>query len=109
MRGPIARAIFNMDALDQADVDATLIELDGTPNKATLGGNATVAVSLAVAQAAAPRSDMPLWQYVAGDEPCRCRCPRSRSSAAARTRGRRIDIQDLMVMPVGACELTTTR
>ena len=56
VRGPIARAIFGMDALDQADIDQKLIELDGTPNMARLGGNATVAVSLAVAHAAALRA-----------------------------------------------------
>ncbi len=51
--GPIARALAGRDGLDQAGVDAALIALDGTPNKARLGGNATVAVSMAVAQAAA--------------------------------------------------------
>jgi len=102
VRGPIARAIFSMDALDQADIDAKLIELDGTPNKATLGGNATVAVSLAVAQAAALAHDMPLWQYVAGDESVSLPLPEVQIFGGGAHAGRRIDIQDLMVMPVGA-------
>ena len=102
VRGPIARAIFNMDALEQADIDAKLIELDGTPNKATLGGNATVAVSLAVAQAAALAHDMPLWQYVAGDEPVSLPLPEVQIFGGGAHAGRRIDIQDLMVMPIGA-------
>jgi len=102
VRGPIARAIFGMDALDQADIDAKLIELDGTANKSKLGGNATVAVSLAVAQAAALAHDMPLWQYVAGDDPVSLPLPEVQIFGGGAHAGRRIDIQDLMVMPIGA-------
>ncbi len=102
VRGPIARAIFNMDALDQADIDAKMIELDGTPNKAKLGGNATVAVSLAVAQAGALAHDMPLWQFLAGDEPVSLPMPEVQIFGGGAHAGRRIDIQDLMVMPIGA-------
>jgi len=102
VRGPIARAIFEMDALDQADIDARLIEIDGTPNKAKLGGNATVAVSLAVAQAGALAHDMPLWQYLAGDAPVSLPLPEVQIFGGGAHAGRRIDIQDLMVMPVGA-------
>ncbi len=102
VRGPIARAIFGMDALDQEDIDGKLIELDGTPNKAKLGGNAIVAVSLAIAQAAALAHDMPLWQYVAGDEPVTLPMPEVQIFGGGAHAGRRIDIQDLMVMPVGA-------
>ncbi len=66
-------------------VDARLIALDGTPTKPRLGGNATVAVSLAVLHAAAASRRLPLWRYLAGDAAAwRSRCPRSRSSAAAR-------------------------
>ena len=102
VRGPIARAIFGMDALDQAEIDAKLIELDGTANKSKLGGNATVAVSLAVAQAAALAHDMPLWQYVAGDDPVSLPLPEVQIFGGGAHAGRRIDIQDLMVMPIGA-------
>ncbi|HTP99201.1 MAG TPA: phosphopyruvate hydratase [Casimicrobiaceae bacterium] len=102
VRGPIARAIFGMDALEQADIDAKLIELDGTPNMSKLGGNATVAVSLAVAQAGALAFDMPLWQYVADDGPVSLPMPEVQIFGGGAHAGRRIDIQDLMVMPVGA-------
>ena len=102
VRGPIARAIFGMDALEQADIDAKLVELDGTPNMGKLGGNATVAVSLAVAQAGALAFDMPLWQYVADDGPVSLPMPEVQIFGGGAHAGRRIDIQDLMVMPVGA-------
>jgi enolase len=102
VRGPIARAIFGMDALDQAEIDAKLIEVDGTPNKAKMGGNATVAVSLAVVQAGALAFDMPLWQYLAGDEPVSLPLPEVQIFGGGAHAGRRIDIQDLMVVPVGA-------
>jgi len=102
VRGPIARAIFGMDALEQAEIDAKLIELDGTPNMSKLGGNATVAVSLAVAQAGAIAFDMPLWQYLADDGPVSLPMPEVQIFGGGAHAGRRIDIQDLMVMPVGA-------
>ena len=102
VRGPIARAIFGMDALDQADIDAKMIELDGTPDKSKLGGNAIVAVSLAIAQAGALAHDMPLWQYIAGDEPVSLPLPEVQIFGGGAHAGRRIDIQDLMVVPVGA-------
>ena len=102
VRGPIARAIFGMDALEQAEIDAKLIEVDGTPNKAKLGGNATVAVSLAVVQAGALAFDMPLWHYLAGDEPISLPLPEVQIFGGGAHAARRIDIQDLMVMPIGA-------
>jgi len=102
VRGPIARAIFEMDALDQEDIDAKLIALDGTPDKSKLGGNAIVAVSLAVAQAAALAHDMPLWQYLAGDAPVTLPLPEVQIFGGGAHAGRRIDVQDLMVIPVGA-------
>jgi len=102
VRGPIARAIFGMDALEQVDIDGKLAELDGTENFSKLGGNATVAVSLAVAHAGALAFDMPLWQYLAGDEPVSLPMPEVQIFGGGAHAGRRIDIQDLMVMPVGA-------
>ncbi|MEO6565718.1 MAG: phosphopyruvate hydratase [Casimicrobiaceae bacterium] len=102
VRGPLARAIFGMDALDQAAIDARLIEVDGTPNKAKMGGNAIVAISLAVAQAAAAAHDMPLWMYLADDGPVTLPLPEIQIFGGGAHAGRRIDIQDLMVMPVGA-------
>lgn len=102
VKGTIARAIFGMDALDQEAIDATMIELDGTPDKSKLGGNALCAVSLAVAHAAAMAFDMPLWQYLAGDAPVSLPMPEVQIFGGGAHAGRRIDIQDLMVMPVGA-------
>ena len=63
-----------MDAEDQAEIDAALIELDGTENKARLGANAILGVSLAVAKAAADARGLPLYRYVGGVRPRSCRC-----------------------------------
>ncbi|HSN46410.1 MAG TPA: enolase C-terminal domain-like protein, partial [Casimicrobiaceae bacterium] len=98
----IAVALAGRDAADQADIDARLVALDGTPNKATLGGNATVAVSLAVAHAAAAARGLPLWRHLAGDAPVTLPLPEVQIFGGGAHAGRRIDIQDLMVMPVGA-------
>jgi len=100
--GPIARALVGRDAFDQAGVDAALIALDGTPNKAKLGGNAMVAVSLAVAHAAAAARAMPLYRYLAGDAPLALPLPEIQIFGGGAHAGRRIDIQDLMVMPLAA-------
>jgi len=100
--GPIARAISGLDASDQRSVDEAVIALDGTPNKAKLGGNATVAVSLAVAQAAAAAHGVPLWQHLADGNPVTLPLPEIQIFGGGAHAGRRIDIQDLMVIPVAA-------
>jgi len=100
--GPIARALAGRDATDQAGIDAALVALDGTPNKARLGGNATVAVSLAVAQAAATAHGLPLWRYLAGDGPVSLPLPEIQIFGGGAHAGRRIDVQDLMVIATGA-------
>ncbi len=100
--GPIARALLGQEAANQARIDAALIALDGTPNKAKLGGNAMVAVSLAVAQAAAAACGVPLWRYLAGEDPVSLPLPEIQIFGGGAHAGRRIDIQDLMVMPVAA-------
>ena len=100
--GPIARALAGRDATDQAGVDAALVALDGTANKARLGGNATVAVSLAVAQAAAAAHGLPLWRYLAGDGPVSVPLPEIQIFGGGAHAGRRIDVQDLMVIATGA-------
>ena len=84
VNGEIADALIGRDAASQAAIDAALIALDGTPNKARLGGNATIAVSMAALHAAQRERGEPLYRYLRRDEAVRCRCPRSRSSAAAR-------------------------
>ena len=98
----LAPVLVGREALDQASIDATLIALDGTPNKAKLGGNATVAVSLAVAHAAAVARGCPLWRSLAGDGPVTLPMPEIQIFGGGAHAGRRIDIQDLMLMPVGA-------
>jgi enolase len=100
--GPIARALAGLAATDQAAVDGALIALDGTPDRSRLGGNATVAVSLAVAQAAAAAHGVPLWRHAAGDGPVSIPLPEIQIFGGGAHAGRRIDVQDLMVMPVAA-------
>ena len=100
--GPIAAAIKGIDATDQAAVDRALIAQDGTPDKSRLGGNATVAVSLAAAHAAAASLGVPLWRYLAGDGAVSLPLPEIQIFGGGAHAGRRIDIQDLMVMPVAA-------
>ncbi|TCG07887.1 phosphopyruvate hydratase [Paraburkholderia steynii] len=98
----IAPALIGMDARDQDAVDMELIALDGTPNKARLGGNATIATSMAVIQSAAAAEKMPLWQYLAGDRPVRLPLPEVQIFGGGAHAGQRIDIQDFLVMPIGA-------
>ena len=100
--GPIARAIAGLDASDQRSVDEAMIALDGTPNKAKLGANAMVAVSLAIAHAAAAAHGVPLWQHLADGNPVTLPLPEIQIFGGGAHAGRRIDIQDLMVMPVAA-------
>jgi len=100
--GPIARALVDRDPFDQTGVDATLLALDGSPKKSRLGANATVAVSLAVAHAAAAARGVPLWRLLAGDAPVSLPMPEIQIFGGGAHAGRRIDVQDLMVIPVGA-------
>jgi enolase len=102
VHGAIAAALAGSDAADQSGCDAQLVTLDGTPTKARLGGNAIVAVSMAVAHAAAAARGMPLWQHLAGDGPVSQPLPEIQVFGGGAHAGRRIDVQDLMVMPVGA-------
>lgn len=102
VNGEIARALIGMDALDQAAIDARLVALDGTLGKSRLGGNATIASSLAVLHAAASAHAQPLWQYLAGGQEVRLPLPEVQIFGGGAHAGHRIDIQDLMVMPVGA-------
>lgn len=102
VNGEIASALRGMDARDQAGIDSALIGLDGTPNLARLGGNATIAVSMAVLHAAARASGDALWRYLAAGAPVRLPLPEIQIFGGGAHAGRRIDIQDLMVMPLGA-------
>jgi len=100
--GEIATALAGLDATDQGTVDRALIALDGTPNKARLGGNAVVAVSLAVAHAAAAAHGVPLWRYLGRDGAVTLPLPEVQIFGGGAHAGRRIDLQDLMVIPLRA-------
>ncbi len=102
VRLEVAPALIGSDALDQRGVDEKLIALDGTPNKGRLGGNALIATSMAVLHAAAASQQLPLWRYLAGDQPVLLPLPEIQIFGGGAHAGRRIDIQDLLVMPVGA-------
>jgi enolase len=102
VNGPIAQVLAGMDAGDQAAVDAALVARDGTPDKSRLGGNALVATSLAVLHAAAAAHGVPLFRHLAGDRPVRLPLPQVQIFGGGAHAGRRVDIQDFMVIPVGA-------
>lgn len=101
----IAPALEGMDACDQNGIDQAMIALDGTPNKARLGGNAIIATSMAVLHAAAAAAHLPLWRYLAGDKPVTLPLPEIQIFGGGAHAGRRIDIQDLLVMPVAATSM----
>ncbi len=94
----IAGAVTGMDARDQAAIDKVLCDLDGTPNKARLGANAIVAVSMAVLHAAAADARAPLWRYLADGRKVRVPLPEIQIFGGGAHAGRRTDVQDFMVM-----------
>jgi enolase len=105
VRGEIAEAISGMDAEDQAEIDALLIDLDGTDNKARLGANAILGVSLAVAKAAADARGQPLYRYVGGVGAQLLPVPMMNILNGGVHADNPIDFQEFMVMPVGAASL----
>ncbi|WP_353182844.1 phosphopyruvate hydratase [Bosea sp. (in: a-proteobacteria)] len=98
----IAEAIVAMDAEDQTGIDQAMIELDGTPNKSKLGANAILGVSLAVAKAAAEASGLPLYRYVGGTSARVLPVPMMNIINGGAHADNPIDIQEFMIMPVGA-------
>jgi enolase len=99
----IAAELFGWDARDQEGIDAFLLELDGTPNKAELGANAILAVSLAVAKAAAESTGQPLYRYLGGVSARTLPVPMLNIlNGGAHTGWQTTDFQEFMVMPVGA-------
>ena len=96
--GEIAKALLGADAADQVAIDHILIALDGTPNKSRLGGNAVVAVSMAVAHAAAAAQGVPLWRYLSGGKPGRLPLPEIQIFGGGAHAARRIDVQDFMIV-----------
>ena len=102
VNGEIAEALVGMDATDQEAVDATMIELDGTPNKARLGANAILGVSLATAKAAADFTSLPLYRYVGGAAARILPVPMMNIINGGEHADNPIDIQEFMIMPVSA-------
>ncbi len=98
----ISKEISGMCALDQAAVDAAMIELDGTPNKSKLGANAILGVSLAVAKAAAFLSDIPLYKYIGGVNAKILPVPMMNILNGGKHADNSVNIQEFMIMPVGA-------
>ncbi len=98
----IAKKLVGMDALDQVLIDQTMIKLDGTPNKAKLGANAILAVSMAVAIAAADALQMPLYQYVGGFNAKQLPVPMMNILNGGAHADNTVDFQEFMIMPVGA-------
>lgn len=98
----IAPEIIGMDATDQVTIDKIMIDLDGTPNKAKLGANAILGVSLAVAKAAAVSLDLPIYQYIGGPNAKVLPVPMMNILNGGSHADNNVDIQEFMVMPVGA-------
>ncbi len=98
----IARIVIGLDAANQTEVDARLIPLDGTANKTRLGANATISVSMAVAHAAAAAAGVPLWCYLVRDHGPALPLPEIQIFGGGVHAGRRVDIQDFMVVCPGA-------
>lgn len=99
----IADEICGMNALDQVAVDMKMIDLDGTPNKAKLGANAILGVSMAVAKAAAAALRMPLYQYLGGFNAKQLPVPMMNILNGGKHADNTVDFQEFMIMPVGAC------
>ena len=102
VEGEIFDAISGMDAQEQVKIDDTLIDLDGTANKSRLGANAILAVSLAVAKAAAAELEMPLFRYIGGTYARTLPVPMMNIVNGGKHADNPIDIQEFMIMPVGA-------
>ncbi|MDQ5879009.1 MAG: enolase [Pseudomonadota bacterium] len=97
----ISEAIIGLDAQEQAFIDKTLIDLDGTENKSRLGANAMLAVSMAVAKAAAEESGLPLYRYFGGSGPMQMPVPMMNIINGGEHANNSLDIQEFMIMPVG--------
>ena len=103
VNGQIAGAIRGLEASEQLTIDRAMLELDGTSNKGNLGANAMLAVSMAVARAAALENDVPLWQYLAGSGGAdTLPVPMMNILNGGAHAPNNVDIQEFMVMPVGA-------
>ncbi len=102
VNGELADAVTGLDPADQAELDRTMIELDGTPNKARLGANAILGVSLAAAKAAAAEAGSPLWKYLGGEAAHVLPVPMMNVLNGGAHADNKVDFQEFMIMPVGA-------
>ena len=102
VNGELAQAVKGLDPADQAELDRTMIELDGTPNKARLGANAILGVSLASAKAAAAEAGLPLWRYLGGEAAHVLPVPMMNVLNGGAHADNKVDFQEFMIMPVGA-------
>jgi enolase len=98
----ISESVLGLDASEQAFLDKTLIDLDGTENKSRLGANATLAVSMAVARAAAEESGLPLYRYFGGMGGMQLPVPMMNVVNGGAHANNNLDLQELMIIPVGA-------
>ncbi len=106
VNGELAEALVGADATEQAAIDAMMIEMDGTANKGRLGANAILGVSLAVAKAAAEFTGQPLYRYVGGTSARVLPVPMMNIINGGEHADNPIDIQEFMIMPVGADSLS---
>jgi enolase len=102
----IAPKIIGMDPSRQVEIDRTMIELDGTPNKTKLGANAILGVSMAVARAASISANLPLYAYLGGPGAVRIPVPMMNILNGGKHADNSVDLQEFMVMPVGAPSFT---
>lgn len=98
----IAEAVMGLDSMEQSFIDRTLIDLDGSPNKSRLGANAILAVSLAVAKAAAEESGLPLYRYLGGAGPMSMPVPMMNVINGGAHANNKIDMQEFVIIPLGA-------
>ena len=102
VNGEIAQALIGLDASEQAYIDQVMLDLDGTDNKGRLGANAMLAVSMAVARAAAEDAGLPLYRYIGGAGPMAMPVPMMNVINGGAHANNSLDIQEFMIMPVGA-------
>jgi enolase len=106
VNGEIATAVRGLDVSDQARIDRTMIDLDGTPNKARLGANAILGVSLAAARASAAELDQPLWRYLGNDSTNLLPVPMFNVLNGGAHADNPVDFQEFMLAPLGAASFT---
>src|SRR6185369_2144213 len=97
----LANELVGYDAMNQIAIDKRMLELDGTPNKKSLGANALLGVSLATAHAAARYCELPLWKYIGGSNACLLPAPMMNIVNGGQHADNSVDVQEFMVMPLG--------